>query len=100
MNNCYTRENNTHHNQIRKEYTTDAVSWVDAFLDRLFNFFAALVQFFGKREVRRVLRYAAVAVCFFCFLGLIGGIEKELISVGLGVVCGLLLIFVEILCLR
>ncbi|MBQ7320033.1 MAG: hypothetical protein IJW97_07655 [Clostridia bacterium] len=99
MNNCYTSKNENI-NQMYEEYGALVTSRVDRFLDRLFAFFAALLGFCRRREVRRVLRYATVAICFFCFLGLVGGIEQELISVGLGVVSGLLLIFVEILCLK
>ena len=80
------------------------VDRVGAFVDRMFQVFGALlallVAVISKPAVRRVLRYAGVALCFFCFLGLVGGIEQGLISAGLGVVSGLLLIFVEIFCLR
>ena len=99
MNNCYTSKNE-HREQMYEEYGALVTSRVDRFLDRFFAFIAALLGFCRRREVRRVLRYATVAACFFCFLGLVGGIEQELISVGLGVVSGLLLIFVEILCLK
>jgi hypothetical protein len=73
-------------------------------VDRLFAMlsvlFASLVKLISIPVVRRAGRYVGVALCFFCFLGLVGGIEQGLISAGLGVVVGLLLIFVEILCLR
>ncbi|MBQ7339003.1 MAG: hypothetical protein IJW40_11210 [Clostridia bacterium] len=109
MNNCYMKKN-----QVRREYFyeitdyeedfTPEVDRVGAFVDRMFNvlgmFLSMLLKLCAKPAVRRVIRYAGVALCFFCFLGLVGGIEQGLISAGLGVVAGLLLIFVEIFCLR
>ncbi len=109
MNNCYTGKNG-----VRRQYyyeITDVdeelvpeVDRAGAFVDRMFAAFGALLalilQLCAKPAVRRVLRYVGVALCFFCFLGLVGGIEQGLISAGLGVVAGLLLIFIEIFCLR
>lgn len=106
MNNCYMGNN-----EYRRTYLYDAeeenvaeVDQVDAFVERLFSvlgiIFASLIKLFTRPALRRMVRYAGVAICFFCFLGLVGGIEQGLISAGLGAVGGLLLIFVEIYCLR
>ncbi len=72
----------------------------DRVFDLLFDLIAWIVGALRDRTVRTVLRYSLVAVCFFCFIGLIGGIEQGLVSIGGGVVLGLFLIFVEILCLK
>ena len=106
MNNCYMGKN-----EYRRVYLYDVedditpeVDRVDAFVDRLFAILgvilASLLKLCSRPALRRVIRYAGVAVCFFCFLGLVGGIEQGLISAGLGIAGGLLLIFVEIFCLR
>ena len=109
MNNCYMGKKT-----LRREYfyeiadvEDDVVIEADrvgAFVDRMFaalgTLLALLLTALSKPAVRRVLRYVGVALCFFCFLGLVGGIEQGMISAGLGVVSGLLLIFVEIFCLR
>ena len=106
MNNCYMGKN-----EYRRTYLYDVeeelvpeVDRVGAFVERMFSllgiFLASLLKLCARPAMRRIIRYAGVAICFFCFLGLVGGIEQGLISVGLGVVAGLLLIFVEIFCLR
>lgn len=100
MNNCY-----THHTQYSEtERGTEAITRIadraDRFLDAFFSCLMAIVAFLSRREVRTAIRYAVVTICFFCFIGLVGGIEKGLISVGLGIFCGLGLIFVEVLCLK
>jgi hypothetical protein len=53
-----------------------------------------------RRTVRRVLRYTLVVGCAIGFIGLIGGIEQGLITIGSGIFFGLILLFVEILCLK
>ena len=106
MNNCYMGKNEYRRTYLydAEEETVPEVDRVDAFIDRLFSvlalILASLLKLFTRPALRRVLRYAGVAICFFCFLGLVGGIEQGLISAGLGAVGGLLLIFVEIYCLR
>ncbi len=77
-----------------------AASRLDRFLDAVYAILAALICVLKDRTVRRVLRYALVAVCAVCFIGLIGGIEQGLLSVGGGIFAGLVLIFIEILCLK
>lgn len=106
MNNCYMRKN-----EVRADYGFDYeeefapdIDRVGALVDQILVLLAALpsvfVRLFRKPAARRVMRYVGVAACFFCFLGLLGGIEQGLITAGVGVVVGLLLIFFEIYCLR
>ena len=98
MNGYYTRE----HEAVRGDH--DMMNRASARANRIFDVLLALVALMvgalRDKTVRTVIRYSVVAVCFFCFIGLIGGIEQGLISIGVGVVLGLLLIFVEILCLK
>ena len=98
MNGYYTRENEMQFNT--SDRLTRAGARVDRLLDVLFALLASLVGALRDRTVRTVIRYGIVAVCFFCFVGLIGGIEQGLVSVGGGIVLGLMLVFVEILCLK
>ncbi len=99
MNGYYTNEK-----QYTKRESERVLSRVSAHADRaadvLFALLASLLGFLRDTTVRRVLRYTVVAVCFFCFIGLIGGIEQGSVSVGGGILLGLFLIFVEILCLK
>ena len=106
MNNCYMGKNEyrrTYLYDVEEEFAPE-VDRVGAFIDGMFAvlgmILASLLKLCMHPAMRRVIRYAGVAICFFCFLGLVGGIEQGLISAGLGVVAGLLLIFVEIFCLR
>ena len=106
MNNCYMGNNEyrrTYLYDVEEEFTQE-VDRAGAFVDKIFSMLAVilttLMRLCAKPAMRRMVRYAGVAICFVCFLGLVGGIEQGLITVGLGVVAGLLLIFVEIFCLR
>ena len=99
MNGYYTRERNIEE-RTSDDMLTRALSRADCLLDVVFALIAMLAGALCDRTVRTVLRYSVVAICFFCFIGLIGGIEQGLVSIGGGIVLGLLLIFVEILCLK
>ena len=77
-----------------------AAAKADRAADLLVMVIRALIGALRDRSVRRVIRYSLVAVCFFCFIGLIGGIERGTVSIGGGIVLGLLLIFIEIYCLK
>ena len=96
MNGYYTGRENT--NVTRRESARG--TFADRVFDALFAFIALIVGLLRNKTIRTVVRYSVVAACFFCFIGLIGGIEQGLLSIGTGVVLGLLLIFVEILCLK
>ena len=98
MNGYYTRE---HQIEDRtSDVLTRAGARADRVLDVIFAMLAWLAGALRDRTVRTVVRYSIVAICFFCFIGLIGGIEQGLVSIGGGIVLGLLLVFIEILCLK
>jgi hypothetical protein len=99
MNGYYTGKNAYTTRQERSAFTR-AGQRADRVFDVLLDIIAWIVGALRDRTVRTVLRYSLVAVCFFCFIGLIGGIEQGLISIGGGIALGLFLIFVEILCLK
>lgn len=98
MNGYYTREQQIE--DRTSDMLTRAGARADRALDVIFAMLAWLAGALRDRTVRTVVRYSIVAICFFCFIGLIGGIERGLVSVGGGIVLGLLLVFVEILCLK
>ena len=74
--------------------------WLFRLCDKACLLVAFLIDLFRQPEVRRCLRGVIITISLICFIGLIGGIDSGLISVGMGIVLGLLLLFVEILCLR
>ena len=97
MNGYYTcRE----HYAIAEYQTGRDVTALDRFLDVVYALLALVAAALRDKTVRSVLRYSVVAACFVCFIGLVGGLEKGLISIGGAIFAGLGLIFVEILCLR
>lgn len=99
MNGYYTGRKGYKTEQER-DVLTRAGQRADRVFDLLFDLIALLVGALRDRTVRKILRYSLVGICFFCFIGLIGGIEQGLISIGGGIVLGLFLVFVEILCLK
>lgn len=90
----------------REQYvvTNDKARQASSAVDRLLDVVYALLTFVAAalrdRTVRSILRYSVVAACFVCFIGLVGGLERGLISIGGAIFAGLGLIFVEVLCLR
>ena len=99
MNGYYAREKE-YAARERRDMLTRASARADRAFDLLFALIALIVGALRDRTVRTVIRYSVVAICFFCFIGLVGGIEQGLISIGGGIFAGLLLIFVEILWLK
>ena len=83
-----------------REYNVRQTSTVDRLIDFVYALLTFVAAALRDRTVRSVLRYSIVAACFLCFIGLVGGLEKGLISIGGAIFAGLGLIFVEILCLR
>jgi hypothetical protein len=95
MNGYYTRET---------EYTARAsrpvASRTDRFLDMMYALLCALAGIMRDRTARKIARYTIVVACAIGFIGLVGGMEQGLISMGGGIFAGLALVFVEILCLK
>ena len=69
-------------------------------LSLLLSLPVALWQFLCALGIRRVVKGASLTFCVFAFLGIIGGIEAGLITFGFGAVLTVLLIVIEIICLR
>jgi hypothetical protein len=99
MNGYYTRDHK-YNGSKAASYTRPVASRLDRFLDVIYALLCALANAMRDRTVRRVLRYAVVVGCAIGFIGLIGGIDSGLISIGSGIFGGLVLLFVEILCLK
>lgn len=99
MNGYYTKDHE-YSGSKAMPYTRPATSRLDRFLDVIYALLCALTCAMRDRTVRRVLRYAVVVGCAIGFIGLIGGIDNGLISIGSGIFGGLVLLFIEILCLK
>lgn len=95
MNGYYTRET---------EYTARSsrpiASRTDRFLDMVYALLCALAGLLRDRTARKIARYTVVVACAIAFIGLVGGIEQGLVSIGGGIFAGIALVFVEILCLK
>jgi len=63
----------------------------------------ALGYIIGKIFSKRALSAAKAIIatlCFFGFVGVIGGVDAETLSLGGGIVISFFLVLIEILCLR
>ena len=60
----------------------------------------ALWQVLCALGTKRVIKGVSLTFCIFAFFGVIGGIEAGLITFGFGAVLTVLLIVIEILCLK
>lgn len=68
-------------------------------IDRLLSMIDALLDVLSTSRALRVVRTVATTVCFLAILGVIGGIEREVIGWGAGVVIALIIAAIESLCL-
>ena len=75
-------------------------SRTDRLLDLVYALLCALARVMRDSTARKIARYAIVVACAIGFIGLVGGIESGLVSIGGGIFAGLALVFVEILCLK
>ncbi len=86
------------------EYTArvsrPVASRTDRFLDMVYALLCTLSRVMRDSTARKIARYAVVVACAIGFIGLVGGMENGLISMGGGIFAGLALVFVEILCLK
>lgn len=81
-------------------FVRPARSRLERFLDFVFLLMTLMAKALRDRTVRRILRYSVVSLCALAFIGLIGGLEHGLISIGGALFAGLVLVFVEIICLK
>ena len=56
-------------------------------------------KIFSKRALSAVKAIVAT-LCFFGFIGVIGGVDAETLSLGSGIIISFFLVLIEILCLR
>ncbi len=99
MNGYYTGKSQ-YNNGTSPYFARPAVSRLERFLDFVYLLMTLIAKGLRDRTVRRILRYSVVSVCAVAFIGLIGGLEQGLISIGGAIFTGLFLLFVEILCLK
>lgn len=72
----------------------------ESLLSVLLSLPAILWQFLCTLGVKRVFKGVSLTICIFAFFGIIGGIEAGLIGFGFGAVAALVLVAVEIFCLK
>lgn len=72
----------------------------ESLLSVLLSLPAALWQFLCTLGVKKVFKGTSLTLCIFAFFGIVGGIEAGLITFGLGAVLTVLLVVIEILCLK
>ena len=99
--NAYYSANNSKINQVapyKKARKKMPLAYV--ILERIFCFIDLVIDFFSQSAVKTVVKFSAISVCFFSFICIIGSIETGAISVGMGVVVSMLLVFFEVLLLR
>ncbi|MBQ7380035.1 MAG: hypothetical protein IJW70_10220 [Clostridia bacterium] len=72
----------------------------ESLLSVLLSLPVALWQFLCALGTKRVIKGVSLTFCIFAFFGIVGGIEAGLITFGFGAVLTVLLIAIEILCLK
>lgn len=72
----------------------------DRMLELVSHWVAILLSVLTSDLCRRITKALSVAVCLVCFVGIIGAMERGTLGLGSGVCIGLLLLCIEVLCLR
>ena len=73
---------------------------LSSLIERLLCMIDALLAFITSAKVLNVVRVAVTVVCFFTLLGVIGGIERGLISWGWGVAAAIVIAVIEGVCIK
>lgn len=63
------------------------------------DFLGSIIGKLLSSGVLSAIRTVAALLCFFGFIGIMGSVESETMTVGSGIIVSLFLVFVEILCL-
>ncbi len=72
----------------------------ESLLSVLLSLPVALWQFLCALGAKRVFKGTSLTFCIFAFFGVVGGIEAGIVSFGFGAVITVLLVIIEILCLK
>ena len=73
---------------------------LSSLIERLLCMIDALLAIITSNKVLNVVRVAVTTVCFFTLLGVIGGIERGLISWGWGIVITVVIAVIEGICIK
>ena len=103
--NAYYQQNNRIHsnNDIFEAYFMEGAVRTGAFkkmLDQLLSVLATVLTFLASAPVVRFFRIGGTALSLVGLVGVIGAMECGTLGIGAGLLIGLALIGVEILCLR
>lgn len=71
-----------------------------ALFELMLSYIDKAIEFFSAKKTRNVIRVVVTVVCLIGFLGIIGSVEAETLSLGTGIVASIALFTVEILCVR
>ena len=72
----------------------------ESLLSVLLSLPVALWQFLCALGAKRVFKGTSLTFCIFAFFGIVGGIEAGLVSFGFGAIVTVLLVVIEIICLK
>lgn len=72
----------------------------ESLLSVLLSLPVALWQFLCALGAKRVFKGTSLTFCIFAFFGIVGGIEAGIVSFGFGAIVTVLLVIIEILCLK
>jgi len=79
-------------NIIKIDRDSDSASALDAV--------GKLLERIASKNILFAIKAIITTICFFGFIGVIGSVENETISLGTGIITSLFLVFIEILCFK
>ena len=85
--NCNAYESNCTPLKIVENDSRDALDLLGSVIGKIFT-----------GNALAIIRTVVALVCFFGFVGVIGSVEAETMTVGGGIIVSLFLVFIEILC--
>ena len=69
-------------------------------IEAILCFFDRMFEALSSPALRKGIKAVASLLCVLVFIGIIGGVEHGALTLGSGILLSLMLIFVEILCVR
>ena len=104
MNKYYDNRNEyISNNRIFEAYFTEADyvrSPLKKALDAILSVLISVLGALTSARAKAIIRVSAIALCMVGFVGTIGAVERGTLSMGLAFLIGLVLVSIEILCLK
>ena len=98
--NAYYNHSYNKTNRTKEQDGLTLGQFILALFELMLSYIDRAIEFFSAKKTRTVIKAIVTVVCLIAFIGIIGSVEAETLSLGTGIVASIALFTVEILCVR